>query len=218
MPGPPPNTPNNDDYQHHHYHHYYSKSTTPTSRPGGTVGWLWNLRSDGGVALELVLRVDNKETAVPGSIPAHRLPRCPGPDPPGAPTHSRIRTQDIIAEGQQPSSRRRNPGSNDLERKPPPDLPVYSQPSTSRARPDAKGTTRMSTEVQHRPTGAAPATGHPGAEGATLGFHKTGLDETLGLGDSDWRLPPDQPVYPSPSPQRHDSSQGEYDSDGWRDR
>ncbi len=100
------------------------------------------------MALELALRVDNKETAVPKPYPDTLQPNDYRPEPDPA---------------------RRATKTHDSERGP-------------RAR-----------KAGHQPTGAAPATGLTGAEGAQLGVYESTTKGRLNPADSDRRLPPDHP-------------------------
>jgi hypothetical protein len=108
-------------------------------------------RRNGGVAMELALRVDNKETTVPKLYPETLLliNYRPGPDP-----------------------ARRAAKMHDSEGVP-------------RAR-----------KASHQPTGAAPATGLPRAEGAPLGAYKPTVTGRL---DSATRIGDHHPIILAPS-------------------
>jgi hypothetical protein len=153
------------------------------------VGWLWNLRSEWTTRRPPYPPISRR-------TPAQKLPRRPGPDPPGA--HSRVKTQDITTEGQQPSSRRGTPARRlGLETTARPACLLPAKHLTCLTQ--CKGV-RLGWALG--PQGATPTHGRCSRNGSPRRGRchprapQIDLDETLQLGDSDWRLPPDQPIYP----------------------
>jgi hypothetical protein len=152
--------------------------------------------------LELALRVDNKETAVPSCTRTRSSSKATQMAWTGSARSAlKDHTQDITAKAQHLSSRRRTFAA-DSDWKPPTDRLVYSPSSTSRARPQSKGVQLGRGPEPARRATLPPTHGRCSRNGTPRRgrCHPLGLqinrDETPRLGDSDRRPPPDLPVFP----------------------
>jgi hypothetical protein len=170
-------------------------SASSTSRPGGTVGWL--------SSLELALRVDNKETAVPSCTRTRSSSKATQMTWTGSTRRAlKDHTRDATAKGQHLSFRRRTFARRlglETTNRPACLLPVKHLMCPT---PDSGRAREYDSEGALSPQGVPPTHGRYSRNGTSRRrrCHTRGLqinrDETTRLGDSDRRPPPDLPVFP----------------------